>query len=114
MLLLNAVLKCTVHLIETSKSASSKILNAAVMKNVFDFDSMILRLHILNYYICRSENHPYECPDCGTRYKLWDSLRKHLRKTHNENGEVTNCRFCDKIFKNGSQKREHIASMHSG
>ena len=62
----------------------------------------------------RSENHFYKCLDCDKEYKLTDSLRKHVKVTHNENVTMTCCKFCDKVFMDTSQKSGHMASMHSG
>merc|ERR1719357_664791 len=56
----------------------------------------------------RSENHPYKCPDCNVDYKLTDSLRKHMKSRHNEDIEMTVCRFCDNVFLDVSQKPGHI------
>jgi len=61
----------------------------------------------------RSENHFYKCMDCDKEYKLTDSLRKHVKVTHNENVTMTCCKFCDKVFMDTSQKPGHMASMHS-
>jgi len=61
----------------------------------------------------RSENHFYKCLDCDKEYKLTDSLRKHVKVTHNENVTMTCCKFCDKVFMDTSQKSGHMASMHS-
>ena len=52
--------------------------------------------------------------DCDKEYKLTDSLRKHVKVTHNENVTMTCCKFCDKVFMDTSQKPGHMASMHSG
>ena len=44
---------------------------------------------------------------------MTDSLRKHVKVTHNENVTMTCCKFCDKVFMDTSQKAGHMASMHS-
>lgn len=60
----------------------------------------------------RSENHFYKCLDCDKEYKLTDSLRKHVKVTHNENVTMTCCKFCDKVLMDTSQKSNHLATMH--
>ena len=37
-----------------------------------------------------------------------------MKNRHNENAEMTVCRFCDKVFLDVSQKPGHIATTHSG
>ena len=60
----------------------------------------------------RSDNHMYKCLDCPKEYKLTDSLRKHIRLTHNENIVMTCCKFCNKVFYDVSLKSSHVSSMH--
>ena len=60
----------------------------------------------------RSENHFYKCGDCDKEYKLTDSLRKHVKVTHNENVTMTCCKYCDKVILNPSQKNEHLINFH--
>lgn len=60
----------------------------------------------------RAENHFYKCLECDKEYKLTDSLRKHVKVTHNENVTMTCCKFCDKVFMDTSQKSGHMATMH--
>ena len=60
----------------------------------------------------RSENHLYKCLDCDKEYKLTDSLRKHVKITHNENVTMTCCKYCDKVIMDTSQKADHMAKMH--
>ncbi len=60
----------------------------------------------------RSENHFYKCGDCDKEYKLTDSLRKHVKVTHNENVTMTCCKYCDKVFLDPSQKNGHLINYH--
>ena len=60
----------------------------------------------------RSETHMYKCPDCDKEYKLTDSLRKHVKVTHNENVTMTCCKYCDKVFLDPSQKNGHLINYH--
>ena len=61
----------------------------------------------------RSEKHFYKCLDCDKEYKLTDSLRKHVKVTHNENVTMTCCKYCDKVLMDPSQKSSHLAAMHA-
>lgn len=61
----------------------------------------------------RSENHFYNCLDCDKEYKLTDSLRKHVKITHDSNVIMTCCKYCDKVLMDTSLKANHMASMHS-
>ena len=64
----------------------------------------------------RSEKHFYKCPECfyaPKEYKLIDSLRKHIKTTHNENFIMTCCKFCDMVFMDLSLKSTHMSSFHS-
>ena len=64
----------------------------------------------------RSEKHFYKCPECfydPKEYKLIDSLRKHIKTTHNENAIMTCCKFCDMVLMDISLKSTHMSSFHS-
>ena len=60
----------------------------------------------------RSEAHFYKCGDCDKEYKLTDSLRKHVKVTHNENVTMTCCKYCDKVFLDPTLKNGHLANFH--
>ncbi|XP_020288337.1 longitudinals lacking protein, isoforms F/I/K/T-like [Pseudomyrmex gracilis] len=52
------------------------------------------------------------CPDCGKKYKWYDSLKRHQRVDCGNKEKKFTCPVCDRKFKYRYELRNHIMAHH--